>query len=101
LLRQARSRKKRAERFCRAFPDNKVKNPYDLTFGDDDCTCFVTRFSGTFSGPLELPNGTVIQPTGKSFGVFFSTTARWRMGKIVGEYLFYDSATFMNQIGLG
>src|SRR5207302_11008047 len=24
----------------------------------------------------------------------FSTTARWHMGKIVEEYLFYDSATF-------
>ena len=89
-----------AERFCRAFPDNKVKHPYDLLFGDDDCTCFVTRFTGTFTGPLDLPDGTVIQPTGKSFDVFFSTTARWHMGKIVEEYLFYDSATFMKQIGL-
>jgi ketosteroid isomerase-like protein len=42
----------------------------------------------------------VIQPTGKPFDVFFSTTARWRNGKIVEEYLFYDSATFMKQIGL-
>src|SRR5207237_2464279 len=53
-----------AARFCRAFPDNKVKHPYDLLFGDDECTCFVTRFTGTFTGPLELPDGTVIQPTG-------------------------------------
>ena len=74
---------------------------HSLLFGDDDCTCFVTRFTGTFTGPLELPDGTVIQPTGKSFDVFFSTTARWHMGKIVEEYLFYDSATFMKQIGLG
>jgi SnoaL-like polyketide cyclase len=59
------------------------------------------QFTGTFTGPLELPDGTVIQPTGKSFDVFFSTTARWRNGKIVEEYLFYDSATLMQQIGLG
>ena len=38
---------------------------------------------------------------GAPFDVFFSTTARWRNGKIVEEYLFYDSATFMKQIGLG
>jgi len=53
-----------------------------------------------FARLLELPDGTVIQPTGKSFDVFFSTTARWHMGKIVEEYNFYDSATFMKQIGL-
>jgi SnoaL-like polyketide cyclase len=83
-----------------SVPRQEGQAPYDLLFGDDDCTCFVTRFTGTFAGPLELPDGTVIQPTGKSFDVFFSTTARWRMGKIVEEYLFYDSATFMKQIGL-
>ena len=43
----------------------------------------------------------LIQPTRKSFDVIFSTTAHWRDGKIVEEYLFYDSATFMKQIGLG
>jgi hypothetical protein len=41
-----------SERFCAAFPDNKVR---------------------TFTGPLELPDGTVIEPTGKSFEVVFST----------------------------
>ena len=64
---------------------------------DDD----VTRFTGTFTGTLELPDGSVVQPTGKPFDVLFSTTARWRQGKIVEEYLFCDSATFLNQIGLG
>lgn len=88
-------------RFCRAFPDNKVQHPYYLLFGEDDCTCFVTRFTGTFTAPLELADATLIQPTGKSFDVLFSTTARWHNGKIVEEYLFYDSATFNKQIGLG
>jgi hypothetical protein len=89
-----------SERFCRAFPDNKVKHPYDVLFGEGDFTTFVTRFAGTFTGPLELPDGTAIQPTGKSFDVIFSTTARWHDGRIVEEYLFYDSGTFMKQIGL-
>jgi len=40
-----------------------------------------------------MPDGTVIQPTGKSFDVVFSTAARWRDGKIVEEYLLYDSGT--------
>jgi hypothetical protein len=33
--------------------------------------------------------------------VFFPATARWRDGKIAAECLFYDSATFINQTGLG
>jgi len=89
-----------SERFCRAFPDNKVKHPYDVLLGEGDFTTFVTRFAGTFTGPLELPDGTAVQPTGRSFDVFFSTTARWHDGRIVEEYLFYDSGTLIRQIGL-
>ena len=89
-----------SERFCAAFPDNKVKHPYDILFGDGEYTAFVTRFTGTFTGPLELADGTVIEPTGKSFEVVFSTIARWRNGRIVEEYLKYDNALFMQQTGL-
>ena len=90
-----------ADRFCRAFPDNQVHNqPYQILFGDGDFTSFVTRFTGTFTQPLEQPDGTTIQPTGKSFDVLYSTAARWKDGKIVEEYLFYDNGTFLTQIGL-
>jgi hypothetical protein len=47
-----------------------------------------------------LPDGTTIQPTGKSFDVLYSTTAKWENGKIVEEYLFYDNGTFLKQTGL-
>ena len=87
-------------RFCAAFPDNRVHHPYHFLFGEGDFTCFVTRFTGTFTGPLEMPDGTVIQPTGRSFDVLFSTAARWRDGKIIEEYLFYDNSTFLSQVGL-
>jgi hypothetical protein len=30
----------------------------------------------------------------------FSTIARWRDGKIVEEYLKYDNASFVQQVGL-
>ena len=44
--------------FCDAFPDNKVKNrPYDVLFGEGDFTCFVTRFTGTFTAPMKQPGG--------------------------------------------
>ena len=90
----------RSERFCAAFPDNKVKHPYDILFGEGEYTAFVAPFTGTFTGRLELPDGTVIEPTGKSFEVMFSTIARWRDGRIVEEYLKYDNGSFPQQIGL-
>jgi hypothetical protein len=87
-------------RFTTAFPDNIVKHPYDVLFGDGDYTTSVGPITGTFTGPLELPDGSVIDPTGQSFEVVFSTIARWRNGKIVEEYLKYDNAHFMQQLGL-
>jgi ketosteroid isomerase-like protein len=60
----------------------------------------VSSFTGTFIGALGLPDGTVIQPTGKAFEVAVSTIARWRDGKIVEEHIMYDNASFMQQIGL-
>jgi hypothetical protein len=43
-----------SERFCAAFPDNKVKHPYDILFGDGELTAFVGPFTGMFTGPVEL-----------------------------------------------
>jgi hypothetical protein len=98
--RGGRDHRAESERFCMAFPDNKVKHPYDILFGDDEYTAFVAPFTGTFTGPLELADGTVLEPTGKAFEVVFSTIARWRDGKIVEEHLMYDNARFMQQTGL-
>jgi hypothetical protein len=50
----------------------EVKPPTEPTATD------VAPFTGTFTGPLELPDGTVIEPTGKAFEVMFSTIARSR-----------------------
>jgi hypothetical protein len=58
------------------------------------------KVAGKVQPLTKLPDGTVIQPTGKSFVVIFSTAARWRNGKIVEEYLFYDNATILRQVGL-
>jgi hypothetical protein len=41
-------------------------------------------------------------PTGslKSFDVLYSTAAKWRDGRIIEEYLFWDNGTFLRQVGL-
>jgi hypothetical protein len=50
----------------------------------------IGKRSGTFSQPLNLPGGTVIPPTGKSFTTFFTTIARWQDDRIVQEYVVFD-----------
>lgn len=89
------------EGMFRAFPDVHVYNdPYPIQFGQGDWMTVVTKATGTFSGELALPDGTVIPGTGKSFEVNFSTTARWEGDLLVEEYVFWDSALMNQQIGL-
>jgi SnoaL-like polyketide cyclase len=79
----------------------ELRDVDDILFSNGDFTCLITHFTGIFTAPLELPDGTTIQPTGKSFDVLYSTTAKWDNGKIVKEFLFYDNGTFLTQIGVG
>lgn len=52
-------------------------------------TCTVADFKETMNGPMTMPDGTVIQPTNKSFHIDFCTVARWNeQGQIVEENLF-------------
>ena len=48
-----------------------------------------------------MPDGSVIQPTNKSFHIDFCTVARWNEnGEIVEENLFYDLMGMLKQIGV-
>lgn len=86
----------------RAFPDVHVDNaPYPVQFASGDWTTVVTRATGTFTGELVLPDGTVIPGTGRAFDLDFTTTARWDHDVIAEEYVFWDSAAMAQQIGLG
>jgi hypothetical protein len=50
------------------------------------------------AGPTTDPDGGASQDC--PFEIAFATIARWRDGKIVEEYLKYDNASFMQQLGL-
>jgi len=55
------------EQFFRIFPDVRVHNdPYPIQFGSGDWITVISRTTGTFSGEMALPDGTVIPPTGKA-----------------------------------
>ena len=51
---------------------------------------------------MQLPDGNAIPPTNKKFSLTMATLGHWTAeGLMDEEYLFWDNAAFMKQIGLG
>ena len=85
----------------RIFPDMHVySDPYPIQFGSGDWITVVTHATGTFTGEMTLPDGTVIPPTGKAFDVEFGQTTKWDGDQLIVISAFYDSALQRRQIGL-
>jgi ketosteroid isomerase-like protein len=57
-------------------------------------------FVGTHTGPLVLPDGTELPPTGKRVEVKGMELVRVRDGKIVVDNLYYDNLGAAAQLGL-
>ena len=90
------------KQFVRIFPDVRVLNdPYPIQFGRGDWITVVTRTTGTFTGEMVLPDGTVIPPTGKAFDLDFGQTSKWQGDRLIAISAFWDSALQAKQIGLG
>jgi hypothetical protein len=70
-------------------------------FGFGEWTAGISISEGKWVKPITLPDGTVLQPTGKSVSLKIATIARWENGRIAEEYLFWDNADWNRQIGLG
>ena len=88
--------------FFRAFPDVHVHNdPYPIQFGSGDWITVISRTTGTFTGEMTLPDGTVIPPTGKAFDLDFGQTSKWQGDQLIAISAFWDSALQAKQIGLG
>jgi hypothetical protein len=84
----------------RAFPDMHVHLPYPVQFGDGDWITVITRATGTFTGQLALPDGSVIPPTGKAFDVEFGQTSKWDGDQLIVISAFWDAARQQQQLGL-
>lgn len=90
-----------SKEFFKTFPDNHITNdPYRILIAEGDTTCSVAEFTGTMKGPMKSSNGSVIQPTNRSFKLEFCTVATWKNGEIVEERLFYDQVGMMKQLGI-
>ena len=79
-------------------PDTTIKE-HPIKLADGDFTAVQGIMTGTFSKPMDLGNGKQLQPTGKTFTLPMMTVARWENGRMKEEWLFWDNAAFMTQIG--
>ena len=81
-------------------PDTAIKI-HPIRIANGDWTAVTGVMTGTFTRPMTMPDGTVVKPTGKKFSLPMATVAHWRDGKMDHEWLFWDNATYMAQLGIG
>ncbi|MHB8106389.1 MAG: ester cyclase [Candidatus Cryosericum sp.] len=81
-------------------PDTHIA-VHPVKVGSDEFTAVIGVMSGTFTEPMPIADGKFIQPTGKKFSINMCTVGRWKDGVMIEEWLFWDNATYMKQIGVG
>lgn len=84
-------------------PDNRItEHPVRFGSANAEWTAVAGFIEGTFSKPMMLADGTVIQPTNKTYRLPMVTIGHWNEeGQMTEEFLYWDNAAFMKQIGVG
>jgi predicted ester cyclase len=80
-------------------PDTAIRE-HPIKLADKNFTAVQGVMEGTFSRPLDFGNGKVVQPTGKQFKLSMLTVGRWENGLMKEEWLYWDNAALMQQIGV-
>ncbi len=81
-------------------PDTKIK-VHPVRFGSNDFTCVTGIMTGSFTKPMPIGEGKLIQPTSKAFSLPMCTVGHWKDGVMIEEWLYWDGATYMKQMGIG
>jgi len=80
-------------------PDTRIKqHPVRFGSSNGEWTAVTGVMEGTFTKPMPIGNGKLIQPTGKAFKLPMCTIGHWKDGVMIEEWLFWDNQTYMNQI---
>lgn len=81
-------------------PDTRIEQ-HPIKIASGKWTSVVGVIEGTFTEPMPLPDGTMIEPTGMSFKLKMVTVGHWNENGVMDEeYLFWDNLAFMTQMGL-
>lgn len=83
-------------------PDNRIlEHPVRFGSHEGEWTAVMSWLEGTFTQPMVLADGTSIPPTGKSYRIPMFTIGHWNAdGLMDEEYLSYDNAELMKELGL-
>lgn len=81
-------------------PDSRITS-HPIRVGSKDWTAVTGVMEATFSEPMALGNGTIQPATGNKLKLTMATFARWKGGCIAEEFLFWDSAAYAKQLGIG
>jgi predicted ester cyclase len=81
-------------------PDTNIK-VHPVKIGSGEWTSVIGVMEGTFTKPMPIGDGKFIQPTGKKFSINMCTVGHWKNGVMIEEWLFWDNATYMKQLGIG
>ena len=85
--------------FFDAFPDAKLEPVAGYDAGHTTIDEWI--FRGTHTGPLTLPNGDSIAPTGKRVSVPGIDIETWDDdGFLIGDRAYFDQLEFLTQLGL-
>ncbi len=80
-------------------PDTRIKE-HPIKIASGEWTSVMGVMEGTFTAPMPIGHGKTIAPTGKTFKLSMVTIGRWVGTTMTEEWLFWDNAAFMKQIGL-
>jgi predicted ester cyclase len=84
--------------FITAFPDLHFDVRLTVAQGDNVVVNWVG--TGTHTGPLTTPSGAKVPPTGKKATVPGSTTLEIKGGKATRQWIHWDMASLLGQLGL-
>ncbi len=84
--------------FADAFPDASWEEIARHEAGDTAID--EGYFSGTHTGPLQMPSGETLAPTGKRVRLRECDVATVRSGRITSHRFYYDQMEFAEQLGL-
>ncbi|WP_170328207.1 ester cyclase [Ruegeria arenilitoris] len=72
---------------------------HPIKFGSGEWTAGLSVTKGTWDSPMHLPDGRVLEPSGKPFEHNVVTLVRWEAGQIAEEYVMWDNFDLYAQIG--
>ena len=84
--------------FHAAFPDGRHEITRLVEAGD--VVAMEGTWTATHTGPLPMPDGSGIPPTGRTVTIRWAGFARLADGQVVSLHGYYDQLAFMTQLGL-